>query len=62
MAENLELSLMVGWSGGPLSGELAYPELFPPDLMKPGPSVLLLPGMVRPEPGRLSVMAGLLAA
>ena len=28
--------------------------------MKPGPSVLLLPGMLLPELGRLSVLAGLL--
>lgn len=51
MAENLDVSLMVLMSGPPASGELTYPELVldPPEpRMKPGPSVLLLAGIVRP--------------
>ena len=57
MAENRELSLMVESSGPPLSGELTYPDLFPAPapLMKPGPRVLLLAGMVLPELGRVSL-------
>ena len=55
MAENLELSLMLLMSGPPLSGELTYPELFPAPRMKPGPRVLLLPGIVLPELAWLSL-------
>ena len=51
MAENLDVIRMVERSGPPASGELTYPEpaLVPPEpRMKPGPSVLLLAGIVRP--------------
>ena len=51
MAENLDVILMVERSGPPASGELTYPEpaFDPPEpRMKPGPSVLLLAGIVRP--------------
>ena len=51
MAENLDVIRMVERSGPPASGELTYPEpaLAPPEpRMKPGPSVLLLAGIVRP--------------
>ena len=55
MAENLEVRRMVLTSGGPVSGELTYPDPAPllpapAPLMKPGPSVLLRPGMDLPEP------------
>ena len=57
MAENLELSLMLGRLGAPLSGELTYPDLLlaPAPLMKPGPRVLLRAGMDLPEADRLSL-------